>query len=439
MLKEGKDYRFDNGKVSFFIDKKWADFNVPNYSIEKPIGVGANGVTFLAFHKLTSRNVVIKVWVPRGGKSAYYRNRFLHEIRKIAKLNHPNVVKIYDANIYDGNICWAVYDLVKGDSLRSWLTKNPSNERRINVAKSIFMTILSFHILKVIHGDLHDRNILIKDDDSICIIDFGTSKFGTEKQSVRREIYFMSRLLHDLLKPISFYNTSHFILHGKYLNKTPNYFVDKRVRRYFKISPRCFSETIVSYIDILEELTYCSCCADFPRLCTSLIKTSYLDIEQMVIFFEELFKGATLFYNIKEVLKENIGADVFPDYNIDNERVKELFSVSLIAYIELANLFKPDIYSWIDSDDNLDIYDDNSRALVLKKNHRARKIIIWYLKNPFSEKPYSLKKLFYKHSDDFLLEHVRELIYNALKRYYNNDIFFDYIIITRIRELLYMS
>ncbi|SHL00395.1 Protein kinase domain-containing protein [Selenomonas ruminantium] len=339
MLKENEDYRFNNGKASFCIKQKWIDFIIPKYHLINVIGVGANGVVFRAHEKFTDRDVVIKAWVPRSKDLKRYRDQFFEEIRKISKMSHPNIVTIYDANIYRDKICWAVYNYIEGISLEEWLNNHPSEIQRISIAKDIFKTVLFYQKMGILHGDLHNRNILVGKNDEICIIDFGTSKFGKKKKTLNREICLMLELVDDLLSCFSVYSKKHFLLNVNYSNQM-EYKVDKHLEKYFTISPCCLSSSIIYYINILEMLTYCVhySSEDFVDYCKWLYNASYLNIYKLIEIYVKQDTESGCTQNIEAVIREGIGEDIFLDYDVDAERNEHLSRVMNIAIAELAGL-----------------------------------------------------------------------------------------------------
>jgi hypothetical protein len=80
------------------------------------LGQGAMGAVYLAFDRKLKRNVAVKVMVCEGmaGSAAY--NRFQREAAAMARLSHPNIVAVYDAEM-EGDRTWIVMEYVQGRSL----------------------------------------------------------------------------------------------------------------------------------------------------------------------------------------------------------------------------------------------------------------------------------------------------------------------------------
>jgi serine/threonine protein kinase len=340
MLKVGKDYRFNKGIARFYIEQRWIDFVIPNYNLEKVIGVGANGVVFLAHEEFTDRNVVIKAWIPKSKDIKRYRDQFLAEIRKIGKISHPNIATIYGADIYKNKICWAVYNYIEGISLKDWLADNPSEIYRLDVAKSIFETVIFYQKKGILHGDLHDGNIMIDEGNKVHIIDFGTSEFSSSKKTRRREIGLMLILVEKLLCTFKFYAKDHFLLEPVFTKNGVSYKTKGLVEKYLGIAPCCLSVTIVNYINILDMLTNCNNYnyKDFVDYCVWLANSSYLNIKKLIDLYIEQDEGSAFSKNIFSVVQENIGEDIFPENGLDVEQRDYVYYASREATKELKKL-----------------------------------------------------------------------------------------------------
>ena len=149
---------------------------------------GANSVVFLAYDKLLERTVVVKFWIKK--KPSDSRDKLIQataEAKKIAQLDHPNIVKVYSAGIVE-NTFYLVMEHVTGETLRQVLEKEdvPFKER-LNYWRDIHSAISYAHGLSIYHGDLHLGNVIISKN-TARVIDFGTSKFcGVTTSAKSRE------------------------------------------------------------------------------------------------------------------------------------------------------------------------------------------------------------------------------------------------------------
>ncbi len=145
---------------------------VGKYEIIRSLGSGGFGSVFLA--KDTWLNIKVAIKVPHKQSMELYK--LLKEPRLQAALNHPNIVRMLTAE-KENKIFFMVMEYVKGKSLEKILEK----ERLLDLEKAInFITQISYgvehaHKNKIIHRDLRPSNIIISEDGTAKITDFGTS------------------------------------------------------------------------------------------------------------------------------------------------------------------------------------------------------------------------------------------------------------------------
>jgi serine/threonine-protein kinase len=142
------------------------------YRIRERIGRGGMSQVYLA-QRCDGRfeqSVAIKVFEPHlsnmVGKTMLY-----WEAQLLAKLNHPNIANVLDANETDSSV-FLVIEHVKGQSLTQWLTTNPSNSVKLALFFDITDAIHHAHAQGVFHGDLKPENILVDENGDAKVIDF---------------------------------------------------------------------------------------------------------------------------------------------------------------------------------------------------------------------------------------------------------------------------
>src|ERR1700675_997109 len=146
------------------------------YRIMKLLGEGGMGVVYLAERKDLGTQVAIKVlrdaWL-----SPARRERFASEQRTLAQLNHPLIARLYDADTLDDGTPWFVMEYVDGIPLTHYCRKNEcSVEQRLQLFRPVCEAVQHAHGHAVIHRDLKPSNVLVKNDGSIRLLDFGISK-----------------------------------------------------------------------------------------------------------------------------------------------------------------------------------------------------------------------------------------------------------------------
>jgi len=146
------------------------------YRILRLLGEGGMGVVYLAERSDLGTQVAIKVlrdaWL-----SPARRERFATEQRTLAQLNHPSIARLYDADILDDGTPWFVMEYVDGSPLTYYCRKlDCSVEQCLQLFRSVCEAVQHAHSHAVIHRDLKPSNILVKNDGSVRLLDFGIAK-----------------------------------------------------------------------------------------------------------------------------------------------------------------------------------------------------------------------------------------------------------------------
>ncbi|MBN2382621.1 protein kinase [bacterium] len=165
------------------------------YQLEEVIGQGVLGKVYRAKDVLLERTVVIKEIEKKRFLSPLVMTRFKRKIMATARLNHPNIVMIYDLGEDEQHFLIA-REYVEGINLASLLERNKiALHKALNILTQCLWAIDSAHKNKVIHRNLCPENILITRDNTVKISDFGlyfrTSELQTdfEQEMVKKHIY----------------------------------------------------------------------------------------------------------------------------------------------------------------------------------------------------------------------------------------------------------
>jgi serine/threonine protein kinase len=132
------------------------------YRIEGMLGQGGMGVVYRAEHPRLGAPVALKVMGPELAADEVFRERFVREARAAARLTHPNIVPIYDAGEWKGDLYLAMR-FIDGQDLRTWLRKaGPlSLEQTHAIGLQIGSALDAAHRSGVIHRDVKPANILV--------------------------------------------------------------------------------------------------------------------------------------------------------------------------------------------------------------------------------------------------------------------------------------
>jgi len=147
---------------------------VGRYTILDRIGSGAMGRVYRAQHQLMGRVVALKIIAPELLSNERVVSRFLREMRLVARLDHPNVVRAFDADRFDDNF-YIVMEFVQGKSLGDMLKKGPLPPVDvIRYASQAALGLGHAHEQGILHRDVKPSNLLLAADQRIVkMLDLG--------------------------------------------------------------------------------------------------------------------------------------------------------------------------------------------------------------------------------------------------------------------------
>jgi len=152
--------------------------------ILKPLGAGAVGQVYEGMQRSLDRGVAVKILAPQHTESPEFIERFLREAKIAAKLNHSNIVHVYDAGRAEADrgepegLFYIVMELVPGKSLRDLLQE----KKLIPVEQALrWMTQAAeglgcAHRAGLIHRDVKPGNLILGPDDEVKVADFGLAR-----------------------------------------------------------------------------------------------------------------------------------------------------------------------------------------------------------------------------------------------------------------------
>ena len=167
------------------------------YRIEKVLGQGGFGITYLARQQSTGQEVCVKEFFMRDfcsrsannysvtlGTSANkdllerYRNKFIKEARTISTLDHPNIIHIYDI-FQENGTAYYVMDYIDGESLSEMVKHRGTlpEQEAVNYIRAVGDALRYIHQRNINHLDVKPGNIMVRRSDSrVFLLDFGMSK-----------------------------------------------------------------------------------------------------------------------------------------------------------------------------------------------------------------------------------------------------------------------
>jgi hypothetical protein len=151
------------------------DVRLGRYAIRELLGRGGMGEVYLAHDPELDREVAIKVI--RAGlaaRSPEARGRFAREAQAMARLNHPNVVAVYDAGTV-GETTYVAMELVDGPTLAAWLAEAPRGlDAILDVFEQAGRGLAAAHAAGITHRDFKPSNVML--GDRVRVVDFGIAE-----------------------------------------------------------------------------------------------------------------------------------------------------------------------------------------------------------------------------------------------------------------------
>jgi len=151
--------------------------SVGRYQLGQRLGEGGMGVVYAAYDPELDRQVAIKLLHPDPDTdAAEHRARLLREAQAMARLNHPNVVAVYDVGTVGAQVFVAV-ELIQGSTLRRWLDERP---RTLDEILRVFLDagrgLAAAHDQGLVHRDFKPDNVLVGTDGRARVTDFGLAR-----------------------------------------------------------------------------------------------------------------------------------------------------------------------------------------------------------------------------------------------------------------------
>ncbi len=149
------------------------------YEMQDVIGVGGMAVVYRAYDTLEGRTVAIKILKDEFSDNAEFLRRFKNESKAIAMLDHPNIVKVNDVSFGD-RLQYIVMEYIDGISLKEYLIQ----QNVVKWKEAIHFNVQILHALQhahekgIVHRDIKPQNIMLLQDGTIKMTDFGIARFS---------------------------------------------------------------------------------------------------------------------------------------------------------------------------------------------------------------------------------------------------------------------
>lgn len=157
--------------------------NVGPYKIIEQLGQGGMATVFKAYHASLDRYVALKVLHTAFGEDPNFEARFQREAKLVAKLDHPNIVPVYDYSEHTGRK-FLVMKYIEGETLKARLQRGPLSSEELNKIITAVGSALAYaHKMGILHRDIKPSNVLLTTDGSIYLADFGLARIASAGES----------------------------------------------------------------------------------------------------------------------------------------------------------------------------------------------------------------------------------------------------------------
>lgn len=283
----------------------------------RDLGQGGTGKTKLIKDETIDELFVCKKYSPYypDDQTLYYSN-FVNEIKILYKINHPNIVRVFSYYLYpEQTTGYILMEYIDGTDIETYIQVHPEKINDIFV-----QAITGFKYLEeqgILHRDIRPLNILVSNDGTLKIIDFGFGKttketidntksislnwpyslpdeFGKHIYDFRTEIYFVGKLFEQI---ISDNNLHQQFKYKAVLEKMVIRNSDKRISSFQNVLRDITSENAI-YIDFSndEKTIYTNIADSFVAVCASMkISTKYIeDLDEITSSLDDLLQKSIL-------------------------------------------------------------------------------------------------------------------------------------------------
>ncbi len=150
---------------------------VGSYRVMERIGRGGMATVFRAYQPALDRQVALKVLPEFFAEEETYRERFQQEAMSVARLRHPNILQVFDFGDADG-IAYIVMELVEGGTLSDRLGEPMQLDAVLSLLEPLAAALDYAHSRGVLHRDIKPSNVLLREDGTPVLADFGLAKLA---------------------------------------------------------------------------------------------------------------------------------------------------------------------------------------------------------------------------------------------------------------------
>ena len=158
------------------------------YEIMEVIGVGGMAVVYKAFDNMEQRTVAVKILKDEYLANDEFKRRFKNESKAIAVLSHENIVRVFDVS-YGDMLQYIVMEYVDGITLKEYVQQQGKVDTReaIYFISQILRALQHAHDKGIVHRDVKPQNIMLQENGTIKVTDFGIARFSRSETKTMTE------------------------------------------------------------------------------------------------------------------------------------------------------------------------------------------------------------------------------------------------------------
>ncbi len=158
------------------------------YEVLEIIGVGGMAVVYKAYDRVDDRTVAIKILKEEYLANEEFRRRFKNESKYIAVLSHPNIVKVFDMSFGD-RLQYIVMEHIEGITLKEYIEQQKviQPKEAVHFVTQILRALQHAHDKGIVHRDVKPQNIMLLQNGSIKVTDFGIASFSRSETATIAE------------------------------------------------------------------------------------------------------------------------------------------------------------------------------------------------------------------------------------------------------------